>query len=165
MGNVILGNYDFSPSSWIFLPERQPILDYATVMYSKLVLCLNPPPLLIEDEGILLDPFHKETWISILMVLTFCALILALIYFCNFEASNTVEIILITLGFFHIVVYSAYGGALTSFFVTHEYAVPFPTIRDALNATSDWKIIFDDGDEMYLLLPPKLVGQVFMVFM
>ena len=59
MGNVILGNYDFSPSMWIFLPERRPLLDYATVMNSKLVLCLNPPPLLIEDEGIFLDPLHK----------------------------------------------------------------------------------------------------------
>ena len=58
MGNVILGNFDFSPSLWIFLPERQPLLDYATVMNSKLVLCLNPPPLLIEDEGILLGNNH-----------------------------------------------------------------------------------------------------------
>ena len=95
------------------------------------------------------------------MVLTFCASMLALIYFCNIEASNTVQIILVTLGFLHIVVYSAYGGALTSFFVTHEFAVPFPTIYDALDATSDWKIIFDDGDEMYLLLPPKWVRSKF----
>ena len=95
------------------------------------------------------------------MVLTFCASMLALIYFCNIEASNTVQIILVTLGFLHIVVYSAYGGALTSFFVTHEFSVPFPTIYDALNATSDWKIIFDDGDEMYLLLPPKWVRSKF----
>ena len=54
------------------------------------------------------------------------------------------------------IIYAYYSGALTMFFITEEN-IPFNSLKEALSATLEWKIISVHGSEMVFKYPAKRV--------
>ena len=54
------------------------------------------------------------------------------------------------------IIYAFYSGALTMFFITEEN-IPFNSLKEALSAFPEWKIISVHGSEMVFKYPAERV--------
>ena len=151
--DVVQGNYPISLSFWLWLSERDDLLDFVPVTKDFMALSLLHGSTSF-DVTFFLRPFTRNTWWCICGMTSFVCLLLILLPRCSRPLSNTsfYNVIELTAFIFFLLINSYYSGALTMFFANKD-SLPFQNIREVLQ--SDWKLLFMNGNEVYFETPAK----------
>lgn len=161
MGDVVLGKYPLSISSWRWFLKRDPFLDFVPILKDKTVLAVIPKPPEV-DPGLFIRPFRDDTWegIGIMSVIGILILIIPWILIKDYFDMTASKIVMTSGWIFFVLINAYYGGALTMFFVS-EITLPFNNIRDVLRAYPAWNLLYIDGNEAYFNLPAAQVNGIY----
>ena len=121
------------------------MLDFVLTYTDRLLLALTPQPPEF-DIQLFLRPFTGDSWQGIAIILV-CSLLCILIpgyILPYFESTASYQIAQLSLLYFFVLINAFYGGAMTMFFAS-EISIPFDTIRGAIQAYPDWKLMFQAG--------------------
>ncbi len=145
IAQVVNGKYPLSLSSWIFAPQRQPILDHVHLFDDSLLLVLLPQ-LPKVDINLFTRPFTRESWsyiTAMIFLLSITAILPYVLFPSHIEHAAGHQLVYIIAMLFFVIINAYYGGALTMFF-TKSPSAPFETLRDVLRDPV-WKLIVLDG--------------------
>ena len=160
IGRVLSGEFDCSISGWVWTVDRTDHMSFVIMIHTKRVLAWipqNPST----DFGLFLRPFAAQSWISIFSVL---AAALATAYLAKaiqygdddfLRSSNGQFLLSITIWYFFVILNAYYSGALTMFFTTKN-SIAFEGLNDVLKAFPNWKLIFQEGSEVFFSEPAVL---------
>ena len=149
MGNVVMGNYPISLSSWAFTFYRSHVIDHVEVIRGDTYAMFAIPTLPENDFGFFFRPFKNHVWYLS------TGLWILLISVFSIVKKNTrydlisADIIIFMVWMFFTLLSAYYGGALTMFFINEEQ-IPFRNIKEAVKAFPDWKIIVNTDIGVYL---------------
>ncbi len=58
------GNVAMSWSTWLYLAERDPLMDYSIIVSDQMLMVLTPQPP-ATDISLFLRPFTSDSWVSL----------------------------------------------------------------------------------------------------
>ena len=121
------------------------MLDFILTYTDRLLLALTPQPPEI-DIQLFLRPFTGDSWqgIIIILICSFVCILIPGYILPYFECTASYQIAHLSLLYFFVLINAFYGGAMTMFFAS-EISIPFDTIRGAIQAYPDWKLMFQAG--------------------
>ena len=115
---------------------------------------LHPPA---KDFKFFVRPFTNLTWLCLLLTIAIPIIAISCLNkFPFFHQKNAMKIISICCWIAFGIIYAYYGGALTMFFITEEI-IPFNSLKEALSASPEWKIISIHGSEGVFKYPAERV--------
>ena len=149
LGDLYYDKYDASLSAWKWTYGRYDIMDFTQVYTDSIILALTPRSKKL-DLSLFIRPFVRQAWFMIALTGVFFAFALGVPYLVlkGFENSDTNQVISTAGWVFFLLVNAFYGGALTMFF-SSSAALPFHTIRGAMQAYPNWILQFLAGNDIY----------------
>ena len=146
------GNVAMSWSTWLYLAERDPLMDYSIIVSDQMLMVLTPQPP-ATDISLFLRPFTSDSWVSLfaMAVIILAAIAIPYTFFSSFFLnSNSYRITHISAMALVILINAFYGGAMTMFF-TSDITIPFEGLRDVMRDPS-WKPLIKEGEGKQSLL-------------
>ena len=129
VGDVFLGNYHFSMSTWVWKEERQNMFDFATYVTDQTALAITLKAKEI-DYTLFTRPFRLEAWLLVgfAAIVFILATVVPYLFAPNFGESTSLRLIEAIAWTFFMLTEIYYSGALTMFFSTAPtlpFEVPF----------------------------------------
>ena len=133
VGDVFLGNYHFSMSTWVWKEERQNMFDFATYVTDQTALAITLKAKEI-DYTLFTRPFRLEAWLLVgfAAIVFILATVVPYLFAPNFGESTSLRLIEAIAWTFFMLTEIYYSGALTMFFSTAP-TLPFEVIRLFVN--------------------------------
>ena len=152
---LILKSYYFY-STWRWTPSRDDMFDYAHILDDRKVL-VALGDIKQQAVGIFTQPFNKYAWgFTLFMIILFISISIALpILQKRYKRHNETferasRLVVFLMWFCYTLVEIYYEGALTMFFST-ESQNPFENIREVMRAYPDWKLLMQEGTDIYFM--------------
>ena len=119
VGDVFLGNYHFSMSTWVWKEERQNMFDFATYVTDQTALAITLKAKEI-DYTLFTRPFRLEAWLLVgfAAIVFILATVVPYLFAPNFGDSTSLRLIEAIAWTFFMLTEIYYSGALTMFFST-----------------------------------------------
>ena len=153
MGDVVSGKYPMSLSSWLWVIERDSLLDFVPIIREQLLLTIAPQPHKI-DFGLFIRPFRLDTWKGIIVItcIAIVALLVSRKIVLSCEKETGYQMVIFFSWFFFVLINAYFGGALTMFFAS-EVSLPFNSLRDVFQSLPEWTLLSLKGNEAEYQLP------------